>query len=54
MKDIDFNKFKTATKTRPSETKALFSNDFISFPQSLTNEGNLYHDNKAQALEIFN
>ena len=54
IKDTDFNKLRAASTARPSETEALFCNEFTSFPECLTKDCHMYHGNKAQALEIYN
>ena len=42
------------TTVRPSETEALCSNEFTSFPEGLAKECHMYHVNKANALKIYN
>ena len=54
IKYADFNKLRAASTARPSETEALFCNEFTSFPECLTKDCHMYHGNKAQALEIYN
>ena len=51
-KDTYFAKLRAVTTARPSELKALLSNEFTSFPECLTTECHIHHGNKAHGIKF--
>ena len=53
LKEAQFIKLRASLTFRPILSKDLFKNDFTGLPECLTKEGNMYHGEKSNILNIF-